>query len=201
MIAAPARLVRRLAHDVRGLAVIEFAMVVPVMLLVIMSLGELTYQGYVQSVLTGAVQKAGRYSTIQGAGTQTGQIDTVVMQQVLQIAKNATYDSKRSSYSNFSAVGPEPFVDTNNNGVYDAKSDCFTDINGNNTWDADPGTSGQGSANDVTVYTIHVYYPRLFPIATMIGLSPTATLTGMTVLKNQPWATQSAFTPKQVCPK
>ncbi len=192
---------RRLARDRRGVTVVEFALVLPVMLTVIMGLGDLTYQEYVQSVLTGAVQKAGRDSTIQGAGSQTSTIDAAVMGMVTQVAKDATFDSKRLSYANFSAIAPEPFTDTAGTGVFDATKDCFTDLNGNSTWDSNPGASGQGGANDVTVYTIHVYYQRLFPVAKLIGLTQTVTLTGTTILKNQPWASQNAYTPKQICPK
>lgn len=199
---APApSLLRRLAPDRRGATIIEFALVLPVMLTVIMGLGELTYQQYVQAILTGAVQKAGRDSTIQGAAGQTSQIDATVMQMVRQVAKDATFDSKRSSYASFAAVAPEPFVDTAGTGTYVSTKDCFTDLNGNSSWDPDPGSTGQGGANDVTVYSIRIYYQRLFPVAALIGMSQTATLTGRTVLKNQPWAAQNAYAPKQICPK
>ncbi len=192
---------RRLARDTRGATIIEFALILPVMMMLIMGLGELTYQGYVQAVLTGAVQKAGRDSTIQGGGGQTAQIDATVMQQVQLVAPTATFDSKRENYANFSSIAPEPFTDTAGTGVYNASKDCFTDLNGNSTWDADPGASGQGGANDVTVYTIHIYYNRLFPVAALVGMTPNVTLTGQTVLKNQPWAAQNAYAPKQICPK
>ena len=182
--------VRQLAHDRRGATIIEFALIFPVMMIVIMGLGELTYQQYVQSVLTGAVQKAGRDSTIQGAGAQTTQIDTTVMNMVKSVASNATYTSTRQSYANFSSIGPEPFTDTAHTGVFDPTKDCFTDLNNNQSWDADPGATGQGAANDVTVYTINISYPRLFPVAAFIGMPPIANLTGRTVLKNQPWSTQ-----------
>lgn len=193
--------VGRFARNVRGATIIEFALVFPVMMTVIMGLGELTYQQYVQSVLTGAVQKAGRDSTIQGGGGQTSQIDSAVMNMVTQVAANATYTSTRENYANFGSIGPEPFTDTANTGVFDATKDCFTDLNGNSSWDADPGATGQGGANDVTVYTINISYPRLFPVAALLGLTPVAKLTGRTVLKNQPWAAQNAFTPTQICPK
>ena len=192
---------RVLVSDRRGATIIEFAMILPVMLTLIMGLGELTYQEYVQSILTGAVQKAGRDSTIQGAGTQTSQIDTAVMKMVNQVAPGATFDSKRLNYASFTAIAPEPFVDTAGTGVYNSAKDCFTDLNGNSTWDADPGLNGQGGANDVTVYTIHIYYQRLFPVAALIGMSQTVALTGKTILKNQPWAAQNAYTPQQICPK
>ena len=188
----------RLGRDRRGATIIEFALILPVMLTLIMGLSELSYQGYVQSVLTGAIQKAGRNSAIQGANTS--QIDAAVMQQVWTVAKTATYTSSRKSYSNFINVGPEPFTDTAGTGVYNSSQDCFTDLNGNGTWDSDPGASGQGGANDVTVYAITVTYPRLFPVSGVIGFPNPATIGASTTLKNQPYGTQTSYTPTQICP-
>ncbi len=189
---------RRLAVDRRGVTIVEFAIVIPVMLTLTMGLCEIAYQAYVQSVLTGSVQKAGRNSAIQAASPTA--IDAAAMQQVWAVAKNATYTSSRKSYSSFLNVAPEPFVDTANTGVYDSTKDCFTDTNGNGTWDVDPGASGQGGANDVTVYSLTITYARLFPVFGLIGLSNTATLTGSTTLKNQPYAAQTAYTQTQICP-
>lgn len=208
-----ARTLARLPSATRGATIIEFAIVAPVMLTLVMGLGELAYQGYMQSVLTGAIQKAGRDSTIQGAAVQTSQIDGVVLAQLSQLrsgwapncsnappTNSPTYCSTRKSYASFGQVAPEPFVDNNHNGQYDASVDCFTDINGNGVWDADPGITGQGGANDVVVYSMTITYPRIFPVFGLIGLSSSATLTGSTTLKNQPWATQTSYTPKQICP-
>lgn len=205
---------RRLAGDIRGTTAIEFAIIVPVMLSLIMGLGEIAFQGYVQAVLTGAVQKAGRDGSIQGGGANTDAIDATVVAQLkpLQSAlaqncaagtavSSAVWCSTRKSYASFVRIAPEPFIDSNNNGVYDAAKDCFTDTNGNGIWDADPGASGQGGANDVAVYTFTMSYPRIFPVFALMGLGQSVTLTGSTVLKNQPWATQATYTPKQVCPK
>ena len=204
---------RTLRGDERGATMIEFAIITPVMLGLIMGLGELSYQGYMQSMLTGAVQKAGRDSTIQGNGSQTTQLDAVVIAQLNQLrsgwtqncsatppATAPTYCSTRKSYANFLTVGPEQFVDTAGTGVYDSTRDCFTDVNGNGVWDSDPGVSGQGGANDVTVYSITVTYPRAFPVFGLLGMTKSATLNGSTTLKNQPYATQNAYTPVQICP-
>jgi len=204
-------LVRRLRGDRRGATLVEFAIIAPVMMTLLSGMCELAYQGYLESVLTGAIQKAGRDSTIQGNGSQTDQIDSAVIAQLGQLASGwtqncsdtppanlRTYCSTRKSYANFMDVGPESYVDSNNNGQYDAASECFTDVNNNNIWDT--GITGQGGANDVAVYSIRITYPRLFPVAALIGMTRTATLTGSTTLKNQPWATQNVYTAKQVCP-
>lgn len=194
------RLFRRLRRDARGVTVIEFALVAPVMLLLLMGLSDLAYQSYVQAMLTGALQKAGRDSTIQGAGTKGSQIDATVMKWVRSVAANATYVSSRKSYATFGSIKPEAFVDSNGNNVCDA-NESFTDINGNNSWDRDPGVTGQGGANDVVLYKVTVTYPRLFPLAGLIGWPSTQQVSASTILKNQPWAAQNAYTPQPgVCP-
>lgn len=114
------------------------------------------------------------------------------------IAKSATYTSSRKSYESFTKVAPEPFTDTNGNGVRDI-GECFDDINGNGTWDADPGVTGQGNASDVTLYTMTVTYPRLFPMPALLGWSSNATLSATTLLKNQPYASQTTRTTVSIC--
>lgn len=187
-----------LTRDTRGAALVEFAIVAPVMILLLLGICDLAYQVYAQSILNGAVQKAGRDSTIQGAASNSATIDAKVSDAVKKVAANATFTFTRKNYDSFSLVKPEVFTDTNGNGVRDAK-ECFTDVNGNGTWDADPGLTGQGGANDVTVYTVSVSYPHLFPVTKLFGWSATQTITASTLLKNQPYASQSVVTPKQVC--
>jgi Flp pilus assembly protein TadG len=186
---------RHLARDERGSPALEFVLVLPAALLVMLGLGDLTYQAYLQSVLTGAVQKAGRDSTIQGSNTTA--LDQNVKNAVLAVAPKATLSSSRVNYDNYSAVAPEPYTDSNHNGVRDAK-ECFSDVNGNGQWDTDPGSSGPGGASDVTIYKMTMTYTRLFP-AWLVGWSSTETISAATYLKNQPYATQNTATVKTLC--
>jgi Flp pilus assembly protein TadG len=187
-----------LRRDTRGATIVEFALVSPVMILMMMGLGDLGYQVYAQSILNGAMQKAGRDASIQGGANNTAAIDGKVTAMVKNIAQNATITFTRKNYDSFSVIKPEPFVDTNGNGVRNA-GECYTDINGNNQWDSDPGETGQGGANDVTVYTATVNYPHLFPVTGLFGWPSTQTITASTLLKNQPYASQTTVTPATVC--
>ena len=90
------------------------------------------------------------------------------------------------------------YTDTNGNGKYD-KGECFEDVNGNGVWDSDMGEGGQGGADDAVLYTMTVSYNRLFPMAKMLGWSATQTITASTVLRNQPYGTQSTSTPQTIC--
>ncbi|MBN8814927.1 MAG: pilus assembly protein [Sphingomonas sp.] len=192
------RALRSLRRDTRGATIVEFAIVAPVMILMMMGIGDLGYQVYAQSILNGAMQKAGRDSAIQGGANATATIDGKVSAMVKNIAQNATISFTRKNYSSFSVIKPEPFTDTNGNGVRDT-GECYTDVNGNKQWDADPGMTGQGGANDVTVYTATVTYPHLFPVTGLFGWPSTQTITASTLLKNQPYASQTVVTPATIC--
>lgn len=194
------RLFPRLSADRRGTTVIEFAIVAPVMVLTMMGLGDLLHQTYAQSVLDGAIQKAGRDSAIQGGANETAAIDEKVMTVVRKVASNATYVSTRVNESSFTRVGPETFTDAPPyNGLRDP-GECYDDVNENSMWDASPGRIGQGGASDVTIYRIVVTYRRPFPIASMLGQSDMQTISAQTLLKNQPYASQLATsTPTRRC--
>lgn len=200
---------RRLLRDRQGATIVEFAIVVPVMMITMMGLGDLLYQMYVKELLNGAIQKAARDSAIQGGAQQTAAIDAKVLTTISGIMRMptsscasvpaaGTYCSTRLSYATFGSVGPEPFDDNNSNNQRDA-GECYTDVNGNGQWDAEPGTSGQGGANDVALYTMRITYTRLFPVARLLGAGATQTITAQTVLKNQPYATQVTPNVSRLC--
>lgn len=193
-----ARLRPALRDDRRGAVLVEFAILTPVMLVMLMGLGDMLYQVYTQSILNGELQKAARDSGIEGGATNTATIDAKVQTMVKKIAPGATFTSTRKSYDTFSEVAPEPFTDSNGNGVRDP-GECFTDENGNGTWDQDPGAAGQGGASAVTVYTMTATYPRLFPVAGLLGWPTTQTVSATTLLKNQPYATQTTTANVTVC--
>ena len=189
---------KRLTADSRGVTIVEFALVAPVMLLLLMGVMDLCYRLYVQSILTGAVQRAGRDSGLETGLSKVAEIDARVVSSVRAVAKDLTWNSQRSAYSNYTAIGPEPFTDTNDNKVRDP-GECFADLNGNAQWDADPGKTGQGYANDTVVYTMNIRYPRLFPLGKMLGLPPNQDVSASTLLKNQPYDKSSNSTPATIC--
>lgn len=197
------RLLSRLRRAQRGATIVEFALIAPVMLVMLMGLMEVCYESYVQSILNGAIRKAGRDAGIQDGEKNWATIDQIVLTQVQRVAASATIvNSVHQSYSSFSKVQvPEPYTDSNKNGKYDAASECFTDVNGNNIWDSDQGAANdQGGASDVAVYTLTIKYLRPFPLAKFIGLSTFGNMTAQTIMRNQPYTAQSINSPKTCCP-
>jgi Flp pilus assembly protein TadG len=191
---------RGLWRDRRGTTILEFAFILPPFLFLLMGGSEVVYQVYVQSILDGAIQKAARDSAIQGGAQRSDELDNKVLSMVRVVAKSATIESStRRSYATFSDIKPERFTDTNGNNVYDA-NECFEDVNGNKRWDADAGKVGQGGANDVTLYTLKLRYVRLFPVAAMLGWGQQSVLSASTLLKNQPYASQTVTAAEPICP-
>ena len=192
------------AGDERGSTIVEYAMLLPVMLAMMMGGGELAYTSYVRAILTGAMQKAARDSGIQGGDLLGTTLDNNVLAMVRRVSPGAAFATGypvRKSYAQYGFIAPEPFNDANNNGRCD-NGEPYTDVNRNGSWDQDPGITGQGGASDATVYTIVLNYPRLFPVSKIVGMSASGSVTSTVILKNQPYSTQSNGTapPTMNCP-
>lgn len=193
-------LLRRLLHDRCGTSAIEFGMTAPILFMVVFGTVQIAQSYYVNTVLNGAVNAAARKSSLQSGQSSSSDLDTLVSKMVKYVMPTANVTFTRKNYAEFTAVGsPEDFTDTNKNGAYDA-NECFVDMNGNSTWDADMGKTGLGGANDVVVYTVTVSYKQWFGFAKMFGLPEYQTIPSTTILKNQPFATQSTRTGVSKCP-
>jgi Flp pilus assembly protein TadG len=191
---------RRLPADRAGAALVEFALIIPVVLMLLLGTMEFGLNVYMRAVLEGAMQQAGRNSGLQSSQSDQSAIDTFVRDRVQAILPSATVTFARQNYQTFSNVNkPEDFTDSNGNGVHDS-TECFQDANGNGTWDADLGRTGIGGANDVVEYSATVSYASFIPGAASLHLSPTTTIKATTMLRNQPFATQPSWSTVQVCP-
>ncbi len=183
----------QLLSDKRGTALIEFAMVAPVLMLLILGGLEVGHTMYVDSILTGQVQKAGRDMTLEGANspatvaTIEGNVTDAVHQVMASAAVNYTILSYHD-YANAASL-PEEFGDTDHDGFCD-HGETYVDSNSNGHWDADGSVTGRGGAKDVVLLTATVTYRRL-GLWQMFTGSPTVTLKASTLLRNQPSNTQS----------
>lgn len=184
------RRVHRLAGNTQGAALVEFALLAPVLLITLLGLFDMAYNYYLQAQLQGAIQKAARDSTIEGSVMVTGDIDAHVEDAVTDIVPDAQVRFRRYSYTNFSEVSqPEDFVDLDKDGRCN-DGEPFEDANGNGTWDEDRGKEGGGGARDAVLYTVTVRYPRAFGAAQIVGLPAIVDTEASTILRNQPYGKQ-----------
>lgn len=195
---------RKLGPHRGGAALMEFGLIAPVLLLLLMGAFDLGHRLYARAVLQGAVQKAARDTGLEGgtlAARQTA-IDDKVRAQVKRIHKGATITITRRSYRDFAkAASPaETFTDSDGNGV--CNGEPFDDINRNGVRDMDIGVAGQGGAEDAVIYSVRVQYKSVTPVFAMAGINDNVDFTSQTVLRNQPYSEQGSDLPPLVgtCP-
>lgn len=185
--------------DNRGAAAVEFGLIAPFLLVSLLGIFDLGYNMYTATLLKGAIQKAARDSTIEGAASRTAMLDAQVARVVRNIAPQAELSFSRKAYSSYSVIGKaEDYTDINKNDVCD-NGEPYEDANGNKQWDDDRGLDGAGGARDAVLYEVRVTYPRAFPLYKLIGAESTSELTARTILRNQPYGDKSLLVSVRYC--
>ncbi|CCA89977.1 TadE/TadG family type IV pilus assembly protein [Novosphingobium sp. PP1Y] len=198
------RICRLLRGDTQGVTIIEFALVLPPLLIIVIGGLDLGYQAYLQTVLQGALNDVARSGSMESPSfdcdgdTVEAKIGCAVQSRSDVIARDATYSIVMKSFYDFSGVGRSEklITDYNGNGEYD-DGDCYSDLNENGSFDEDAGKEGVGGADDVVFYQASLSMPRLFPMKGLLGWDDNYTITAEMALRNQPYSRQK--TPPTVC--
>tara|TARA_R110001606_G_scaffold31849_1_gene97030 strand:+ start:577 stop:1182 length:606 start_codon:yes stop_codon:yes gene_type:complete len=180
----------RILADERGATLVEFGLVAGPFFLMLLGIMDLGYRGYVDTVSKSVLHQVARDAS-------TGEMTSAQIEQQVNnglgdlVLNNAVIDVSTESYFDFTNIGkPEKLTtDNNNNGTVDP-GDCFIDNNGNGVFDTDYGIAGTGGPDDIVSYKIEITSPRLFPLASMIGLDETMTISNSTAVRNQPYGAQ-----------
>lgn len=198
----------KLRRNDEGVSIIEFGLIAPVTMLMMLGTIDLGHSFFVKATLDGAIQNVARLSSMEDAATPEAQalVDRRLKDAVLTLAPEAQITSTRRFYKTFSAAEAataETVIETPNQ----ANRQCdpgekFWDSNGNGMWDIDGGSNGQGGTKDVVLLKFKVSYPRLFPMANMMGWPKNIELESTSILANQPYGERSdGDAPVQVnCP-
>ncbi len=181
---------RQILADEQGATIVEFAMVLPVLLVMIIGLFDVGMNIYTTSIIQGTMQKAGRDFSLEGPLTRQAGIENYITDQIRVVAPGADIVFERDAYFDFSDIGlPEPFDDINGDGECN-EDEPFEDINGNGVFDLDRGEAGFGGARDAVLFNATVSYDRLFPIDAFLPIPERVTIEASTVLRNQPFDDQ-----------
>ena len=151
----------------RGTAMMEFAFLAPIFIGMLGAIMEFSGILFVQTLLEGSAREASRYgitgSTEPGVSRED-EIMAIVTKNTYGIVDLDNLEMETLVYANFGDIGqPEPFTDTNDNGIYDV-GEPFDDVNGNGAWDPDMGAAGLGGPGDVVVYRMTYDWPIIIPI-------------------------------------
>ena len=163
---------RNLAADCRGVTIIEFSLLLPVMLSLICGTIEFGYIGLARNNLEAAVNDAARQTTVGLGMTSADRSNKMknFIRERMKFFPGASGDTLKidsKAYSDPGRAAPEDFEDVNKNGVYDKSTDTtpgepFQDRNGNGVWDASaPISDSLGGEGDIVRYEAS-YPTRLF---------------------------------------
>ncbi|WP_331010399.1 TadE/TadG family type IV pilus assembly protein [Sphingomonas sp.] len=186
--------IRRIGRDARGVTAVEFALIAAPLFVVLFGLVDLGYRQLVATVLQGALDQAARQVTIGNVTSDT--VDTFIRGRMSAFAGTVTIDKK--TFNDFSRVGkPEKITtDIAPIGTYNA-GDCFEDLNGNGSWDAQGGKSGVGGSEDIVYYTATATFRTVLPLRNLLGWQEFGTATATMMMKNQPFAGRQV--PATIC--
>ena len=201
--------IHTLSSDQDGIATVEFGLIASVFCMVLLGAFDLSHSIYVRSVIEGEMQTAARSSALQSGNSQTQQdiVDAMVRTQMLELNNMAQITFSRRFYRSFTqALNAQHEMDINNaipaknnDGVCET-GETYADTNNNSLYDLDGGDAGQGGAQDIVVYSATMSYPRMFPMAGLIGWDRNIAIKATTVLQNQPYNAQGAYGPATVRP-
>ncbi len=180
----------RFARCQSGVTAIEFAVIAPVLLLMMFSILEFSLIMLTTNIMESATSISSRLGKTGHADAGVSREDTILAAireraGVLINTENLSITSKY--YEQFDEIGDaEPWNDTNHNGVPNAGE--WTDINGNGVYDADLGQAGYGNADDIVVYTVTYPWSVATPIMReFIGHDGIFNITTHAVVKNEPY--------------
>lgn len=190
---------RFLKRNKKGATLVEFAIIAPSFMLLLMGTFDLGYTIFLRATFSGAVLDAARASTLETAPATQTAIDDIITDRMTGINSSSELQFERQSYFDFADVArSEPVIDDqNSDGICDP-GETYEDENNNNGWDADVGESGIGGPNDVVLYTVTLTYDRIFPLYGLLGQSQENSMDFTTVLRNQPYGVQSGRDQVQV---
>jgi Flp pilus assembly pilin Flp len=187
--------VRALCGNQDGATALEFALVAPVLVLMIMGGFDAGYGVYLKSVAAGTLEAKARAASLEGA--TESQFDEDVREGMRAILPNYAHADEniilsKRNYTDYSRIGAAERITTDydDDGELDV-GDCWLDEDENGVFGNNGGAAGLGGADDGVYYTVTLKLPRLFPMASMIGLPEEQQITVKTLVINQPYGTQT----------
>jgi len=174
-----------------GVTAIEFAVIAPVMLLLVFGIIEFGIIMMVYNVMEGATAVSSRLGKTGYVASGLTRQQTIV--NAITARAGALLDPNKITvtskfYKQYDQINDPSPISTRMAMVAYNSGETYTDINGNGQWDADMGASGYGSAGDVVVYTVSYPWSVATPIISdLIATNGIFTITTHAVVKNEPY--------------
>lgn len=181
---------RRFGRGDEGVTAVEFAMIAPVLILIVMGTLELGAMVAAQRLLDDATfmgSRTGKTGYVAAGSTQAATIQASIRKSASALLDPSKIVLTSVAYPDYSYMKPEPFTDTNKNGKRDS-GEPYTDANSNGQYDDGTGTSGTGSCGQIVSYTATYDWTLATPLLNnLIGTKGIVPLKSVVVVKNEPY--------------
>lgn len=179
---------RRLRACRKGSTAVEFALLAPLVVVVMMAIVEfalISFAGVVMDGVSASVSHIGK-TGYAPAGTDR----LAYLRNQLQVQSGGLLNPSLLSidiqwYNGLNDVGkPEPCLISACSPA--SPPGTYTDVNGNRQWDADQGSPGAGSGGVAALYRLSYPWPLFTPaIRAFFGGAGTVTLSSSAVVRNE----------------
>lgn len=186
------QIIRKLKLEQSGTAALEFALVIPVVIALLVGTFEFAMIAFRTSLLEGGLREAARFGTtgsdLAGFATREEAIIAIVNEHSAGLFTVTPLELSTLVYPDFDKIGQaEPYTDSDGNLQYDA-GEPFTDVNCNAVWDSDMGLAGAGGGDEVVLYTIDLEIESITGLINhLITDNGKIPLTATTAIRNEPF--------------
>jgi Flp pilus assembly protein TadG len=198
----------RLRRDIAGATMIEFALILPVLLMAILGTWQVSYIAWAQHRLENAVREGSRVGITGQSGGPTSTrkeiIETAIRESASSIVKVDGVDMKivgcaSPSFATFVKPG-ELYDDTNRNGACD-NGEVYYDYSGDGAYSPDyVCTPGSGNAGDAVKYDVSFPVDLFVPLVNMFfSADNRLDLKAQTMVRNESFGV-TAPAPSLICP-
>jgi Flp pilus assembly protein TadG len=178
---------KNIAHDEKGVTVVEFALILPVALTLLLGSVDLGWQMYASSMAQGSLQRQARLSALENASFSAMKSNVKTDLKVFADASDISITAK--SYKSFTGIGAPEKITTDIAPLNAINvGDCYIDSNNNGSYDTAQGSDGIGTSEDAVVYEMTMSYERLMPFSTYIGMQNPVVIKRKAIVKNEPFS-------------
>lgn len=171
-----------------GATAVEFAIILPLLLLFAFGSIEQAILLFIRSSIESAVHQAARYGITVGDGEgRAEQLIRIVDERTYGLLDPDKITLETLIYGDFDDIGkPEPFDDANGSGQHEP-GESFSDVNGNGQWDSDMGAAGLGGPDSIVVYRLSYPWGIVTPMVREI-MGASVLNQSSTAVKNEPFS-------------
>ena len=184
------RPLRQLTSQRQGAAVAEFAMILPIFMLMVMGIMDFGMTLFVNATLEGAVRDASRYGvTGQDGGDRLQVIRDIIADRTVGLVDIDVADIRTRIYESFEDIGyTEPLIgDPPPEGEEMVPGVHYDDLNSNGEWDEDLGQEGVGGPDEIVLYTINYELPMISGLVKHVMGGDAVSLSTSIAVKNEPF--------------